>query len=260
VGSLLRSLGTDKVEKGVEPPAVEGLVGNPYGIPNQRVGCILRNTHIPVAFWRSVGSSQNAFAIESFIDELAAAAGKDPAAFRRSLITRPDFLGVLDMLVEKSDWGKPMPKGKGRGIAIHECYGSIVGQVAEVSVDAAGEVRVERIVAVVDSGHVVNPKIVESQIQGGAIWGLSAALFSEITVKDGRIAQSNFTDFRIAALADTPPEIEVHFALSGGEKWGGIGEPGSAPIAPAICNAIFAATGRRIRRLPVGMQLAPRQA
>ena len=259
VGSLLRSLGRDKVEKGVEPMAVEGLVDNPYSIPHQRVGCVLKNTHIPVSFWRSVGASQNAFAIESFIDELAYAAGKDPAQFRRSLITRPDFLGVLDMLIEKSDWGKPLPKGKGRGIAIHECYGSIVGQTAEVSVSDLGEVKVERIVAVVDCGHVVNPKIVESQIQGGAIWGLSAALFSEITVKDGRVAQANFNDFRIAGLSETP-EIEVHFALSGGEKWGGIGEPGSAPTAPAICNAIFAATGRRIRSLPVRNLAAPRQA
>ena len=250
VSSLLRSLGMNKVENGVEGPAVEGLVSSPYRVAHQRVGCVLKNTHIPVSFWRSVGSSQNAFALESFVDEMAFAAGKDAWAFRRGLIDRTDYLGVMDVLLVKGDWGKPMAPGRGRGMAIHECYGSIVGQIAEVTVSPAGDVKVDRVVAVVDCGHVVNPKIVESQIQGAVIWGLSAALLDEITIKDGRVVQSNFADYPIARMSDTP-EIEVHFALSGGKKWGGIGEPGAAPLAPAVCNAIFAATGKRIRSLPI---------
>ena len=188
---------------------------------------MLKNTHVPVMFWRSVGSSQNAFFVESYIDELAQAAGQDPYKFRRALLAgKSDFLGVLDKIAEKSDWGKPLPAGRGRGIAIHECYGSIIGQVAEVTVSQKGEVRVDRVVAAVDCGHVVNPGIVEAQIQSGVIYGLSAALYGEITIKDGRVEQSNFDDYQVVSLADTP-KIEVYLALSGGTKWGGIGEPGT---------------------------------
>ena len=251
VGSILRSTGINKVENGIEAQAVEGFANVPYAIPNVRVGCMLKNTHVPVMFWRSVGSSQNAFFVESYIDELAQAAGQDPYKFRRALLAgKSDFLGVLDIIAEKSDWGKPLGQGRGRGIAIHECYGSIIGQVAEVTVSQKGEVRVDRVVAAVDCGHVVNPGIVEAQIQGGVIYGLSAALYGEITIKQGRVQQANFDEYQVVRLADTP-KIEVYLALSGGKKWGGIGEPGTAATAPAVANAVFAATGTRVRSMPL---------
>jgi len=251
VGSILRSVGMSKVENGIEAQAVEGFANTNYKIPNLRVGCMLKNTHVPVMFWRSVGSSQNAFFMESYIDELAQAAGQDPYKYRRALLAhRPDFLGVLDKLAEKGDWGKPLPAGHGRGIAIHESFGSIVGQIAEVTVSRKGEVRVDRVVAAVDCGHVVNPGIVEAQIESGVIYGLSAALYGEITIKDGRVEQGNFHDYHVVSLVDTP-KIEVYLALSGGTKWGGIGEPGTPPTAPAVANAVFAATGTRVRSLPL---------
>lgn len=251
VGSISRSLGRDPVENGVERSAVEGLENMPYAVGALKVDCILKNTHVPVMFWRSVGSSQNAFAVESFIDELAHAAGEDPYHFRRRLLAgKEDFLRVLDTLAEKSGWGTPLPEGKGRGMAIHESFGTIVGEVAEVAVSETGEVRVERVVAAVDCGHVVNPLTVAEQIESGVIYGLTAALHGEITIRDGRVEQGNFDDYPMVRLADAPV-IETHLALSGGSKWGGIGEPGTPPIAPAVCNAIFAATGRRIRQLPI---------
>ncbi|PSJ59391.1 xanthine dehydrogenase family protein molybdopterin-binding subunit [Pseudaminobacter soli (ex Li et al. 2025)] len=251
VGSIERSLGWGSADKGVEPSAVEGLANQPYEMGAIEVDCVLKNTHVPVMFWRSVGSSQNAFAMEGFVDELAYAAGQDPYQFRRKLLAgKDDFLRVLDTIAEKSDWGKPMPAGKGRGIAIHESFGTIVGEVVEVAVSPKGEVRVERVVAAVDCGHVVNPRTVEMQIESGVVYGLSAALFGEITIDKGAVVQGNFDDYQVVRLADMP-WIETHLALSGGSKWGGIGEPGTPPIAPAVCNAIFAATGKRIRRLPI---------
>jgi isoquinoline 1-oxidoreductase subunit beta len=251
VGSIQRSLGSSTVENGIERQAVEGLENMPYRVANLQVDCILKNTHVPVMFWRSVGSSQNAFAVESFVDELAAAAGKDPYQFRRALLEgRKDFLNVLDTLAAKGDWGKPVPHGSGRGIAIHESFGTIVGQIAEVGVSRKGEVRVERVVAVVDCGHVVNPRTVAMQIESGVIYGLTAALYGEINIRDGRVVEGNFDDYPMLRMAETPT-IETHLALSGGSKWGGIGEPGTPPVAPAVCNAIFAATAKRIRSLPI---------
>jgi len=255
VGSISRSLGWGNPADGVEPSAVEGLVNTPYAAPSLRVDALLKNTHVPVMFWRSVGSSQNAFAVESFIDELAFAARKDPLDYRRALLKdKPDFLAVLDKLEDKSDWRKPLANGLARGIAIHESFGTIVGEVVEVRVGDKGEVKVERVVAAVDCGHVVNPTTVEMQIESGILYGLTAALFGKITIEKGRVAQSNFHDYQIARMADSPV-IETHFALSGGAKWGGIGEPGTPPIAPAVANAIFAATGKRIRSLPLGRAL-----
>jgi CO/xanthine dehydrogenase Mo-binding subunit len=170
------------------------------------------------------------------------------SSVRRS--RKPDFLAVLDKLADKGDWGKPLPKGSARGLAIHESFGTIVGEIAEVRVGDSGQVKVERVVACVDCGHVVNPRNVAMQIESGVLYGLTAALYGEITIRAGRVEQSNFDDYPIARMADSPA-IETHFALSGGSKWGGIGEPGTPPIAPAVANAIFAATGKRIRSLPL---------
>ena len=252
VGSIQRSSGNPAAAAGgTEPQAVEGIANTQYKIPNVNVGVVLKNTHMPVGFWRSVGSSQNAFFMESYVDELAQAGGHDPYKFRRALLMhRPDFIGVLDKIADKGDWGKPLPKGHGRGIAITECYGSIIGQVSEVAVNAKGEVRVHRVVAAVDCGHVVNPKIVESQIQSGVIYGLTAALYGDLTIKNGAIQETNFDTYEMVRLADTP-KIEVYLALSGGKKWGGIGEPGTAVAAPSVANAVFAATGTRVRSLPL---------
>jgi len=251
VGSITRSLGWGAASSGVEPSAVEGLVNVPYRAGALNVACALKNTHVPVMFWRSVGSSQNAFAVESFIDELAHAAGKDPFDYRRALLAgRADFLAVLDKLADKGEWGRPLPARTARGLAIHESFGTIVGEIAQVAVSRSGEVKVERVTACVDCGHVVNPLNVEMQIESAVLYGLTAALFGEITIKNGAVEQGNFDDYQIARMADAPV-IETHFALSGGGKWGGIGEPGTPPIAPAVANAIFAITGKRIRSLPL---------
>jgi isoquinoline 1-oxidoreductase beta subunit len=251
VGSITRSLGWGLAASGVEPQAVEGLSNIPYLCDALNVDCLLKNTHVPVMFWRSVGSSQNAFAVESFIDELAYAAGKDPLDYRRALLAgKPDFLAVLDKLADKGEWGRALPAGSAQGVAIHESFGTIVGEIVEVAVSKSGEVKVMRVVACVDCGHVVNPLNVQMQIESAVLYGLTAALFGEITIKKGAVEQSNFDDYQIARMADAPA-IETHFALSGGGKWGGIGEPGTPPIAPAIANAIFKITGKRIRSLPL---------
>ena len=193
VGSILRSLGWEGVKNGVERMAVEGLANCPYRADALKVGVNLKNTHVPVMFWRSVGSSQNAFAVESFIDEVAYAAKRDPLEYRRALLQgRPDFLAVLDKLADKGDWGKPLPKGVGRGMAIHEAFGTIVGEIAEVAVDDRGEVKVQRVVACVDCGHLVNPLTAAMQIESAVLYGLTAALFGEITIKQGRVEQGNF--------------------------------------------------------------------
>jgi isoquinoline 1-oxidoreductase beta subunit len=250
VGSLLRSIGISPVPSGIEPMAVEGLSNNPYAIAGQRVECLLKNTHIPVGFWRSVGASQNAFAIESFVDELAHAGGQDPYKMRRTLLAgKSDWLKVLDAVADKGDWGKPIGPNRARGLAIHEAYGTIVGEVAEITIDH-GQLKVDKITVAVDCGHAVNPLSVAEQMEGGAIFALSAALYGKITVKNGAPEQGNFDTYQMVRMAQAP-RIDVHFALSGGGKWGGAGEPGAAPVAAAVCNAIFALTGKRIRSLPI---------
>lgn len=256
VGSIQRGLSGIAPPNGIEASAIEGLANMPYKAPHVAISCVLKNTHVPVMFWRSVGSSQNAFALESFIDELAYAAGQDPLLYRRALLKdEPDFLRVLDVLAQKAQW-QPRPlhdtvgTGKGRGVSIHESFGTIVGEVVDVEVSAKTGARVTHVTAVVDCGHVINPEHVKMQIESGVIYGLSAALYGEITIRSGAVEQGNFDDYPVVRFADSPV-IETHFALAGGAKWGGIGEPGTPPIAPALANAVFAATGKRIRTLPL---------
>jgi isoquinoline 1-oxidoreductase beta subunit len=251
VGSIQESVFGRKPVSGYEMQAIEGLTDIPYDVGNIRVGCALTQTPVPVMFWRSVGYSQNAFAVESFVDEMAHAAAADPLDFRRRMLSsRPDFLHVLDVLAEKGDWGKLLPSGQGRGIALSESHGTIVGQVAEVAVAPDGAVRVQRVVVAVDCGHVVNPHILATQMESAVIYGLTAALYGEITIDKGRVVQGNFDTYPMVRMADCP-RIETHLALSGGSKWGGIGEPAVPPVAPAVCNAVFAATGVRVRSLPI---------
>jgi len=249
--SILSGIRPDNVKNGIDSTSVEGLANIPYSFPQYRIEHLIQSTHVPVWFWRSVGASQNGFAVEGFIDELAYAAGKDPVELRRHLLKgHSDWLHVLDTVAEKAKWGKAMPSGTAQGIAIVESYGSIVAEVAEVSVSKRGEVRVERVVCAVDCGHVVNPLTVAEQIEGSVVWGLTAALYGQITIEQGRVVEGNFDDYPMLRL-DAMPDVETHLALTGGTKWGGIGEPGVPPIAPAVCNAIFKITGKRIRSLPL---------
>jgi isoquinoline 1-oxidoreductase beta subunit len=239
---------------GIDQQTLQGLINTAYKLPNFRILTMLKNTHVPLGPWRAPGHSQNVFFVESFVDEMAYAAGKDPFAFRRELLAhRPDFQQVMDVLAEKGDWGKPLPKGKGRGVAVHESYDSIVGMIAEVTV-TGGQVKVDRVVIACDCGTVVNPRGVENQLEGGMIYGLSAALFGEITVKDGRVEQGNFDTYPVVRFKDAP-KTEVYISPTPGKKWGGIGEPGATMIQPAVTNAIFAATGKRLRSLPIRGQL-----
>ena len=200
------------VKDGLDAQTMQGLINTAYKLPNFRVISILKNTHVPLGPWRAPGHSQNVFFIESFVDEMAYAAGKDPVVFRRELLAhRPDFQQVIDLLVEKSDWGKPMPPGKGRGVAVHESYESIVGMVAEVTV-TNGQVKVDRVVIACDCGTVVNPRGVETQLEGGMIYGLSAALFGEITVKDGRVVEGNFDTYPGGAPQGRAEDGSLHLA------------------------------------------------
>jgi isoquinoline 1-oxidoreductase subunit beta len=249
--SILSSVRPDDVKGGIDRTSVEGLANMPYGFAQHRIEHLIQNTHVPVAFWRSVGASQNAFAVESFLDEVAHAGGKDPVELRRQLLKEhPDWLHVLDTAAQKANWGKTLPPGTAQGIAIAESFGSIVAEVADVSVSKRGEVRVERVVCAVDCGHVVNPLTVAEQMESSVVYGLTAALYGQITIKDGRVVEGNFDDYQMLRL-DAMPEVETHLALTGGTKWGGIGEPGVPPVAPAVCNAIFKATGKRVRSLPL---------
>jgi isoquinoline 1-oxidoreductase beta subunit len=249
--SILSGVRPDDIKGGIDRTSVEGLATIPYGFPQYRIEHLIHNTHVPVWFWRSVGASQNGFAVECFLDEVAHAGGKDPVELRRQLLKgHPDWLHVLDTVAQKANWGKAMPPGTAQGVAIVESYGSIVGEVAEVSVSKRGEVRVERVVCAIDCGHIVNPLTVAEQMESGIVWGLTAALYGQISIENGRVVEGNFDDYQMLRL-DAMPEVETHLALTGGDKWGGVGEPGVPPIAPAVCNAIFKITGKRIRSLPL---------
>ena len=237
-------------EDGVDRFAVEGLADHPYDIPNQRIAYGRREPGPQVWFWRSVGHSQNAFFIEGFIDELAAQARKDPFEYRRALLSKsPRHRAVLELAAQKAGWGGRLPAGVGRGIAVAESFGSYVAEVVEASVDADGTPRVHRVVAAVDCGMTVNPQTIERQIEGAIVYGLSAALYGRIDFKDGRVEQGNFHQYPVLRMA-AMPKVEVHL-LASGEAPGGIGEPGTPPAAPALVNAIFAVTGKRLRSLPI---------
>jgi isoquinoline 1-oxidoreductase beta subunit len=230
--------------------AGDGAAELPYAIPNQAIARTDVKTHIRLGAWRSVDHTQHGFFTESFIDELAHAAGKDPFEFRRALLSvKPRHKAALELAAEKSGWGSPLPSGHGRGIALVESFGSVVCEVAEVEALANGKYKVHRVVAAVDCGDVVNPDSGASQIEGGIVFGLSAALYGQITIDKGAVVQSNFGNHPMALMADSP-RTEVHFIASHAQR-GGLGEPGVPPIAPAIANAIFAATGKRIRTLPI---------
>jgi isoquinoline 1-oxidoreductase beta subunit len=237
------------IKNGIDATSVEGGQDIPYAIPNLLVDLHSPRLGVPVQWWRSVGHSNNAFAVESFFDEVAHAAGKDPFEYRRTLLAdKPRHRGVLELAAAKAGWGSPLPDGHGRGIAVHESYGSYVAHVAEVSVDPKGKVRVHRVVCAVDCGRYVNPDTIVAQMESGIIFGLSATLYGEITLKNGRVMQGNFDDYPILRIDETP-QMEVHI-VSSGEKPGGIGEPGVPTVAPAVANAVFAATGTRVRTLP----------
>jgi isoquinoline 1-oxidoreductase subunit beta len=239
------------VKNGLDATSVEGAADIPYAIPNILVDYQLTETGIPVGFWRSVGHSQNAFFSECFLDEVAAAGGKDPYELRRRLLSKETrHLGVLELAATKAGWGTTLPPGRFRGIAVMMSFGSYVAEVAEVSVNRSrGTVRVDRVVCAVDCGRVVNPDTIAAQMQGAIVYGLTAALKGAITIARGRVQQGNFNDYEMLRMNEMPL-VEVHIVPSENPP-GGVGEPGTPPIAPAVCNAIFAATGKRIRRLPI---------
>ncbi len=238
------------VKDGIDPTSVEGAATIAYEIPNIDVELSTTKTGVPVLWWRVVGSSHTTFAVEAFIDEVAHAAGKDPFAFRRDLLEHePRMKAVLELAADKAGWSSgPLPKGKGRGIAVGEAFKTYVAQVAEVSVDEAGRVTVDRVVCAVDCGIPINPDVIVAQMEGGIGFGLGAVMYGAITLKNGRVEQDNFNNYRVLRINEMP-KVEVHIVPSAEEPTG-VGEPGVAPIGPAVANAIFAATGTRVHMLP----------
>jgi isoquinoline 1-oxidoreductase beta subunit len=249
--SILARWAPPAFKDGIDSDAVEGAAG-PYDFPNLLIDYVRQEPPpgLTTGWWRGVGMTHNAFMVEGFIDELAAMAKKDPVSYRRSLLGKaPRARAVLDLAAEKAGWGQPMPAGSGRGVSVIFGFGSYVAQVAEVAVGPDGKVRVQRVVCAVDCGRIVNPDTVKAQIEGGAIFGITAALHGEITLKDGRVQQSNFDSYQMLRIDETPT-IEVYL-IDSAEPPGGMGEPSTATIAPAVVNAIFAATGKRLRKLPI---------
>ena len=232
------------------PDIVDGARQFPYRTPNLLVDCVIANSAVPVGWWRSVYNSQNAFVNECFMDELAVAAGSDPYQFRLQLLPTDSRLrGVLELVADHTHWGQAAVEGRFRGIACHACFGSYLATVTEISLGRNGEVRVHKVTSALDCGPIVHPDLITAQVEGAVAFALTATLWGEITLEKGRIRESNFSDYRLLTMAEMP-EVEVHILPSSAEQ-GGIGEPGVPPVAPAVCNAIFAATGKRIRKLPV---------
>ena len=246
--SLMKRIG-GLPPNGVDFISVDGAANLPYDIPNIRIEYTEADPGIPFGFWRSVGASVTGFVVEGFVDELATTAGEDPFEFRRKRLSKhPRHKAVLELVAEKSGWGKPLPQGHARGIALMECFGSIVGQVAEVSV-TNGSVKVHKMWCAVDTGWVINPDTIKAQMEGGTLYGLSAALNGEITIQNGRVVQRHFNDYKVVRMNEAP-EVETHIVPSA-EQPGGIGEPSTAVAAGALVNAVAAATGKRIYRLPI---------
>jgi isoquinoline 1-oxidoreductase beta subunit len=245
------------VKDGVDVTSVEGASNLPYAIPNMLVDLASPKVGVPVQWWRAVGSTHTAFSTETFIDELATAARKDPVEFRRAMLSKhPRHLGVLNLAAEKSGWGTTLPKGTARGIALHESFHTFAAQVLEVALRPDGTFRVERVVCAVDCGVAVNPDVIRAQMEGGIGFALAAALHGAITLKDGRVEQGNFHDYPVLRINEMP-KVEVHIVASQ-EKPTGVGEPGVPPVAPALANALYALTGERIRSLPIKRKQVPR--
>jgi isoquinoline 1-oxidoreductase beta subunit len=237
------------VKDGIDGTSVEGAANLPYAVPNMSVELNTTETGVPVLWWRVVGSSHTAYATEAFIDEIAFAAGKDPFAFRQAMLEHhPRHKAVLELAAKAAGWGNPLPKGKGRGIAVAEAFGTYVAQVAEVTVAPNGKVKVDRVVCAVDCGTPINPDVITAQMEGGIGFGLGAALYGAITLKDGQVEQTNFDAYQVLRI-DEMPKVEVHIVPSP-EAPTGVGEPGVAPVGPAVANAVFAVTGKRLRVLP----------
>ena len=251
--SLFSQLLRMPLQNGVDQQAVACFNDHPYAIPHTLVDFAMRTAHVPVGFWRTVGHSQNPFVRECFLDELAAAAGQDPLAYRLALLPDNEKANrdraILQAVAKAAGWQQALPKGVHRGIASVDGYGSWTACVCEVSVNARGEVAIHRVVIGIDPGYAVNPDNIQAQLQGSVVHGLTAIFWGEMTVKDGRIEQSNFHDYRMMRMNEMP-KVETVIAPTGG-FWGGVGEPAQAPLAPALCNALFAATGKRIRSLPL---------
>jgi isoquinoline 1-oxidoreductase subunit beta len=253
--SILVDLSPDRLVNGQDIEMTNAFLDEDmaYDVANFEVGYVMRNTPVPVGFWRGVNHSQNGYFRESFVDELAHSRGQDPYLFRRGLLSKgPRSLAVLDEAARRANWGHA-PKGISQGIALVECYNSVTAQVVDISVSNAGELAVHRVICVIDAGHIVNPSIVEAQMEGAVVYGLGAVLYGQITLHEGRVQQSNFHDYRALRMNEMP-KVETYFLSSGSkysQEWGGVGEPGTPPLAPAIANAVFAATGQRIRTLPL---------
>jgi isoquinoline 1-oxidoreductase beta subunit len=249
--SILATVVPEMLRVGIDRNFMQGFLEDmPYHVPNYLVDYAMRNTPVPLGVQRGVNHAFNAFFKECFVDEMAHATGQDPYLFRRRLLAgHPRHLAVLDAAAIKAGWGSPLPAGRHRGIALNETCGSYCAQVVEASISPDGSARVHRVVSAIDPGYVVNPLTVKLQTQGAVAFALSAALYGEISIRDGRVQQNNFHDYEMLRLPEMP-RVDTVILASGG-FWGGVGEPPLPPVAPALCNAIFAATGQRIRSLPL---------